>query len=155
MWPRIVSQVVRWQSKDHHTHANPWNISIIVNQTPLMAYHVKLENMVVNLICVLVESTKGIYLVISAVCDRSIHQASRALSQSPGDFPRAVAFHTESTFDGRIGHEEGVIRGSSRAWGEDIRRYKLIVRRGTKNGGGSASRSGRLSHCDRRSMRSC
>ena len=64
--------------------------------------------MIVDFVCVLIETAEGIYLVVSTVRDRGIDQASRSLAKGPSDF-RAVTIHTESSLDWRVWHEEGIV----------------------------------------------
>ena len=82
----------------HLTHSDPWDIAEIVHQAPLVSYKVELEYMVVDLVCVLIESSKGIYLVVSAEGNGCVHQTSRSLAQSSSDL-WFVAIHTETTLD--------------------------------------------------------
>jgi len=44
-----------------------------------MADHVQFENMVVDLICIGIETTECIDHVITTICDRRVHQACRSL----------------------------------------------------------------------------
>ena len=54
--------------------------------------------MIVNLICVLVKSSEGIDLIVSAEGDGRIHQARGSLPQGPSYF-WLVAVHAEATLD--------------------------------------------------------
>jgi hypothetical protein len=64
--------------------------------------------MVVNLICVLVESSKGIDLVIAAESDRGVYKTRRPLTYSPRN-QGSIAIGVESSLDGRIGHQKSVV----------------------------------------------
>jgi len=50
------------------THTDARNVTIVVNQRPLVANQIKAQDMVVDLIGVLVEAAKGVNLVVAAVC---------------------------------------------------------------------------------------
>lgn len=90
------------------THSDSRNVSIIVNQTPLVANYVQPQNMIVDLICILIEATKRIDLIVPAVCDGSIDQACRSLSQCPGHL-WSVIVHAIAILDRRVGHQERII----------------------------------------------
>lgn len=70
--------------------------------------------MVVNLVCILIETTKGVYLVTAAVGDRRVDQTGRSLTKSPCN-RRAITISAQSPFDGGIWHKKGVVRGCRRS----------------------------------------
>ena len=57
------------------THADAWNVAIVVDQTPLLGLQIKPEDVIIDLIGILVESSKGIDLVIADIGDRRIDEA--------------------------------------------------------------------------------
>jgi hypothetical protein len=77
---RTKKQISGWGSEDTRTHSDSWDVAIIINQAPLVTDHIQLQNMVVNLISVLVESSKGIDLVIAAESDRGVYETRRPLT---------------------------------------------------------------------------
>src|SRR4051794_37360578 len=99
------------------THSDSRYITIVIDQTPLVTDHVKLQHMVVDLVRVLIESTECVNLIIPAICHRGIDQAGRPLTQSSGDL-WTIPIHAESSLDRRIRHQKGIIRRCSRIWSE-------------------------------------
>ena len=62
-----------------------WNVPVVVDKAPLVADKIKLQDMIVDLVSVLVEPTKGKDLVVAAVCDGCIDEARRTLSEGAYD----------------------------------------------------------------------
>lgn len=83
-----------------------------------MSGKIKLEDMVVYFICELIKATKRIYLIVSAICHRSIDQTCGTLSQGAGDL-WAIAVGCRSTFCRRVRHDVGIIRRRIRGRGRD------------------------------------
>lgn len=73
-----------------------------------MAVEVELEDMIVDLIGVLVKSSKGIDGVVSAVGHRGIDKTCRSLAQGFRDLG-TVAIEAGPVLDGRVGHDVGVV----------------------------------------------
>jgi hypothetical protein len=81
--------------------------------------------MIVNLIRVLIKTPESVDLVVAAVSDRSVHQTSRPLSQSSGNFWMVAISAQRAALDRGIGHEEGIVRGDCGRGSNDGR--KLVV----------------------------
>jgi hypothetical protein len=81
-----------------------------LTQTPLVADHIKFQNMIINLVRICVETTKCIDGIVPAVCEASIDKTRRSLAKSSSDFGSIIRHLT--TLDRRIRHEKGIIRGS-------------------------------------------
>lgn len=73
-----------------------------------MRDEVELQDMVVYFIGVLIKATEGIYLVVSAIGDRGIDQASGPLAESTGDL-RAISVHHGAILHRGIRHNEGIV----------------------------------------------
>ena len=100
-----------------------------------MAHEVQPQDVVVHLIRVLVESAKGIDLVVAAVRNRSVHEAGRALTERTGDLG-SVAVHGSPVLHRRVGHDVGIVVGRcTGAWsrregaqGREMGRLKQTLR---------------------------
>lgn len=63
--------------------------------------------MIVNLISVLIESTKSIDLVVAAVCDGSIDETGRTLAECSRDLGSVAVVH--GSLHGGIGHDVCIV----------------------------------------------
>lgn len=99
------------------THSNAGDVPIVVDEVPLMTNKIQAQHMVVNLIRVLVKTTKSIYLVVSAIRHRGVHETSRPLPEGAGDF-WAIAVHCGTILEGGVRHNVRVIRRCGRGRGE-------------------------------------
>lgn len=104
-----------------------------------MTDHIKPQHVVVNLICVLVETTESVDLVVPTICNGGVNQTGWSLAESSGD-GRSIAIRMHPTLHGRIRHKEGVIGRSCRAWGK-LWKGNLAIRvvgGGSEDGGVSS-----------------
>ena len=67
------------------THSHARNVAIVVDQTPLLGLQIESENMIVDFVGILVETTESIDLVIANVGDGSIHETGRPLTDGCHD----------------------------------------------------------------------
>lgn len=56
------------------THSHSGDIAVVVDQAPLMTRKIKSEDMIVNFICILIEPSEGIYLVVAAIRHRGVDE---------------------------------------------------------------------------------
>lgn len=112
------------------THADARNIPKVRNKTPLVGGKVESQDVVVDLVGVLIESAKGVNLIVAAVCDRRIDKARRAITQSTSH-SRPVAIRDAQLLQGRIRHDVSVVRRygirCSAAVGNGTRRNNELV----------------------------
>jgi len=73
------------------SHSYARNVSVVVNQIPLSGDEVEAEDVVVHLVGILVEASKGVYLIIANISDRGIDQAGGLGADCRNHF-RFVAF---------------------------------------------------------------
>lgn len=73
-----------------------------------MSSEIKFENMVVYFVCVLIEATKCIYLVVTAVCYRGVDQACRSVAHGPCHLG-PIGIDGGSAFGRRVGHDVCII----------------------------------------------
>lgn len=83
--------------------------------------------MIVDLIRVLIKAPESVDLVVAAVGDRSVHQTSRPLSQSSGNFWMVAISAQRAALDRGIGHEESVVRGDCGRRSKDGRKLVICV----------------------------
>jgi hypothetical protein len=57
------------------SHAYAWNVAVVVDQVPLPCNEVQTKHVVVYFVGVLVEASKGVYLVIANICHGGIDEA--------------------------------------------------------------------------------
>lgn len=76
----VSASLTRRNNEWKQTHAYARNVAIIVNQAPLMTDKVQPEYVVVDFIRILIKSSKGIYLIVSAIRHRGVHETSGSLA---------------------------------------------------------------------------
>lgn len=106
-YPKSIGEDLEGPER-RRTHSDPWNVSIVIDQAPLVADQIQLQHMIVDLVGILVKAAKSIDLVVTTVGDRSIDQTGRPLTQSPGHLG-LVAIRAQASLHGRIGHEKCVV----------------------------------------------
>ena len=84
-----MSAIVQEFAGRQQTHSHARNVAIVVNQSPLMADEIESQDMIVDFVCVLIETAKCIDLVIAAIGYRRVDEARGSLSQGSRDL-RAV-----------------------------------------------------------------
>jgi hypothetical protein len=102
------------------THPHAGDVAIIIDEAPLMADQVQPENMVIDLVCVLIETPEGIDLIISTVSYRGVNKTRRPLPKGTGH-SRPVPIHCGSLFRRRIWQNEGIVGGCRRIRGGNER----------------------------------
>lgn len=125
------------RSCNQRTHTHARNVAVVVYQVPLARDQVQAQDMVVDFVGELVESSKSVDLVVANIRDRGIDKTGR-LGAYCGDHLRLVAIRERAAAAHRAGrHGEGVVGGSAaaRRGGEGGR-----LRRG--RGGGEVGRGG-------------
>jgi Fe-S cluster assembly scaffold protein SufB len=73
-------------------HSYARNIPVVVDQIPLSCDEVQTKHVVVYFVSVLVEASKGVYLIIANICHRRIDEASGLGANCRNHF-RFVAFY--------------------------------------------------------------
>ena len=71
--------------------------------------------MIVDLVCVLIETAESVDLVVAAVGDGCVDKTGRTLSESPCYFGTVPI---TTVFEGRVWHNVGIGRRGSRGWCE-------------------------------------
>lgn len=89
------------------THTNARYIAIVIDQTPLVLDQVEPQDMVVDFVGILVETTKCVDLIVPTVRDGGVDQARRPLTKSAGNLG-PVSVHN-SSLHGRARHDVGVV----------------------------------------------
>jgi hypothetical protein len=82
----ISRKAIRIEMKESRelTHSDARYVAIVIHKAPVVSSKIQFQDVVVDFVGVLVESSKGVYLVVSTMCDRGIHETRGPIPQRPG-----------------------------------------------------------------------